>query len=365
MGARVSYMARSITALALMLVTMGGAGCAQAAARKLAELPVPEGIAALAFSPDGRYLAGRAPITPDVSVWEWRTGRLVRTLTPEGGMGVLQEMALRFSPDGRQLALLHDVQMGSSDRNRSSRGVVHVWNAQSGELIRILDGGGMTGLEFSPDGGWLLRLFGRSTETPGDQLVVYSCADWQVAWGLRVLPFYPEKLVLSPDGRFAALGGLEAGPNVAVHSPIWIVDLQKHAIVRKINAFPADSTLVDLSWSPAGDRIVAGANVFNLYPGVETLKVFAVPTGKQVAGVQAPDQLMTAIQYACAGKCVIEAGFTSGVIIWDASLRRVLQKIPASWGAVAVSPGMRFLALPVGSKSGSKMGSRLEVWQLE
>jgi WD40 repeat protein len=223
----------------------------------------------------------------------------------------------------------------------------------------------MTGLAFSPDGSWLLRLYGRSTETPGDQLVVYRCSDWQVAWGLRVLPFYPEKLALSPDGRFAALGGLEVAPDVAMHSPIWIVDLLSHVIVRKINAFPADSTIAGLSWSPAGDRIVAGADVFNLYPGVNTIKVFAVATGKEIAGAQSPEQPKTAVQYACAGKCVVESGLTGAVIIWDASLRHVLQKIPAALGAVAVSPNLRFLALPAGSESGSRTGSRLEVWQLE
>ena len=35
-----------------------------------------------------------------------RTGRVVHTLTPDGGMGPSQKMALKFSPDGRQLALL-------------------------------------------------------------------------------------------------------------------------------------------------------------------------------------------------------------------------------------------------------------------
>jgi hypothetical protein len=331
-------------------------------ATRIAEFQVAGDVSALTFSPDNEYLAVRVPTTPNVYVWAWRTGRLARTDSAGESLGVLHNAVLRYSPNGESLALAHDIPAkDAAEPTNSWHNAVQIWNTKSDATGRVIvdDQSGQTvpALEFSCDGACLLRLRQRGVETPGDQFVVTRISDWQSLWGLRVLPFHPDRLAVSPDGRLAALGGIEAAPGVAMHAPIWIVDLTKRAIVTKIDAFPSESIIADLSWSPDGERIAAGASVFNVYPGVNTVKIFSVKTGQQLAGVPAPDQHISAIHYACEGKCLVETGFSGTVTLWDASLQRVLQKIPAGGGAIAVSRDMRFFALAT--------ASTLSVWKFE
>jgi len=331
-------------------------------ATRIIELPVAGEASALTFSPDGEYLAARIPSTSNVYVWAWKTGRMIRTDAVGGIAGHLNKAALKYSPDGASLALAYDIPNPDPiQAPQPWRSVIRIWDMKSPQRARVIDdhiGRTLPALEFSPDGALLLHLHEKSEKTSGDQFVVSRVADGQPLWGLRVLPFRPARLAVSPDGRQVALGGMEVEPGVvAMHSPIWIVDLAKRAIVRKINAFPADSTIDDLSWSPDGERLAAGAGVFNVYPGAKTVKVFSVATGAEVAGASAPDQLLSDLQYACAGKCLAEAGITGIVTLWDNSLRHVLQKIPASSGPIAVSRDKRFLAL--------QSESTLSVWKLE
>jgi hypothetical protein len=64
-------------------------------------------VAALAFSPDGRFLAGTLREEPagEVGVWNANSGRRVATIPV--GTGRTRINALRFSPDGRSLAISH------------------------------------------------------------------------------------------------------------------------------------------------------------------------------------------------------------------------------------------------------------------
>jgi hypothetical protein len=104
-------------------------------------------VKSVAFSPDGRLLAGASESGP-VRIWDAATGEEVRAL--RGNAGDITSVA--FSPDGRRLA----VASGSYDR----LGEVRVWDTASGQEVRVLGGGQLRGLQprRPPPG---LRLLGR------------------------------------------------------------------------------------------------------------------------------------------------------------------------------------------------------------
>ncbi len=106
------------------------------AARVLAKLDLPRsGVAAVAFSPDGRFVVtGHRDHT--ARLWSARTGRQLRVLTGHVG----QVIAVAFSPDGKLVAT------GSSD------GLGRLWSAKDGSFLGPLLGhtGSLTTLAFNP-----------------------------------------------------------------------------------------------------------------------------------------------------------------------------------------------------------------------
>ncbi|HEY2412748.1 MAG TPA: WD40 repeat domain-containing protein [Pirellulaceae bacterium] len=131
------------------------------------------GIVHLAFSPDGKTLAGSAN-DDTVKLWDVESGRELRTLGSPAPMSRVGNN-LAFSPDGKRLACLGkiwDVGSGremvtlkSSDAMafspdgqrvigtiRSERGIEKgMFDATTGEQLFAL-GGGMNNIAFSPDG---------------------------------------------------------------------------------------------------------------------------------------------------------------------------------------------------------------------
>lgn len=106
----------------------------------------------LAFSHDGRLLAS-ASLDRTAQVWEIKSGKRMYTLEPEGFIHYVDQepvvnpihapvRAVAFSPDGKWLAT------GGADRT------VRLWDALSGEALKTFQGhrATVTAVKFSPDG---------------------------------------------------------------------------------------------------------------------------------------------------------------------------------------------------------------------
>jgi WD40 repeat protein len=155
-------------------------------------------------SPDGRILAvaEAAVHTQDrqVSLLEVATGQEVGRL--EGHLGVLR--ALAFSPDGRFLATAAD------DRPRWRDQSLRLWDVASGRLLCRLDPhrSGVSALAFSPDGALLA-----SAGEDGTALI------WDVhALIPEVLPSPPGR---SPEPLEALWGALRGDDAAAAESAAW------------------------------------------------------------------------------------------------------------------------------------------------
>jgi WD40 repeat protein len=110
----------------------------------------------VAFSPDGRLLAGatgdyknpKGGIPGEVLIWDVSTGRLLHTL--KGHKACVWSVA--FSPDGRRL-----VSGSGSWNSKELPGEVKIWDVAIGQELLTLNGhwGAVFSAAFSPDGQYL------------------------------------------------------------------------------------------------------------------------------------------------------------------------------------------------------------------
>jgi WD40 repeat protein len=182
---------------------------------------------ALAFSPDGRWLAACVQ-DGTIEIWEVSSGRRCQSIHP----GRLALYALTFSPDGQHIA------------TAGFDGAICIHDLISGEQLSILSGhtDAVYSLSFSPDGQTLasgsgdgtVRLWDPATgrqarcmrsqhdaiyyvgfAARGHRLLSVDTAGLVVLWNpadgaARYSHRLPGKIVcaaLSPDGRHAAAGG--------------------------------------------------------------------------------------------------------------------------------------------------------------
>ena len=170
---------------------------------KLLRIPERDRIGAVQFSPDGRLVAAASmalerprPGAERVTIWDWRSGRVVRTLR-----ALAEGMA--FSADGRRIATTPLV------------GPARIWEVSSGRVLATLAGhtGAVMDVAFAPDDSVVatgstdstIRLWNPRT---GRQEVVLRGHDG-VVWDVD----------FSPDGRKLA----SASPQGSIR--IWAMNL--------------------------------------------------------------------------------------------------------------------------------------------
>jgi len=148
----------------------------------------------LAFSPDGRLLAGSECKDGErarVGLWDVNTGALLRPIDLHGHVA----FSLAFSPDSKLLATV----LATADRNETAQ----LWDMPSGTLRATLIGhvGSVKGVAFSPDGKTL------ATAAADCKVKLWNIATEQEVATLK-LPGDCISVEFSPDGRTLAVGYL-------------------------------------------------------------------------------------------------------------------------------------------------------------
>jgi WD40 repeat protein len=314
---------------------------------KVAEFKEDDDVSGLEFSPDGSRLAVSTFTKLHVHLWTWKDkARIERTfLKPAGTASYTDSDAVRYSPDGRFLAVVH-----TFDGDENGSGVVRTFDADTGAVAHIVaepkGGGDRSKIVFSPDGKYLLRTYSSSTKDR-DQFVVHRVDTWEKVWGLSTIPLDIMALAASPNGDLVAVGGVTLGPGVTHVAQILVIDLKARQIVRTIDdVFPKYNQVEQLAWSPDGLTIAAGGISGGTYSSPDAVRTFDASTGKLIASEPSVPAHVTGLRFTSNGKYLVESGLEGGVRIWDGQHKSMLHAIPAKHDyAIAVSGDGAYLAI--------------------
>lgn len=279
---------------------------------------------AIAYQPGGRLMAtgGEDGAT---RLWDAKTGELVRLLLGQGPV-----KNLSWSPDGKFLA--------SCSRFHPS---ILIWDAASGVLLRDITNESCKAfwsIAWSPDGRSLAA--GRSEPT----ILVWDLASGTPPMGLQGHGSGVWSLAWSPDGRLLA-------STESVDQTVRLWDVRQRRLLQTFRG--ADGSTYGVAFAPDGSQI-ACAHFSNNVPA----SICKVPSGKLFQTMTGMVGYCSAVAWSPDGASLAGGSHNSPDVafgVWNPTTGEVLWKPPATPGMVgakglAYSPDGKTLA--AGSETG-------------
>lgn len=267
------------------------------------------GVLAIAFSPDGQFLATG---NTNCDLHLWRVSDRQRLLTLQGHRGWVRKIA--FSPDGQTLV------------SSSEDGTIKLWNLSLGEYQSTLykSSNSVYGATFSPDG----------------QLIANGSNDgiiriWDAVQGncLQVLQGHTSIVVsvdFSSDGKHLASSGFD--------NTIRIWNWQTGECLQTITAH--NNWVVSVQFSPDGERLVSASCD-------RTVRIWHLPEGKCLCVLKGHTEWVWKAFWSPDGKQVASCSEDQTIRIWDVETCTCLHTLQGHsnkvWG-IAFSPDGQTLA---------------------
>lgn len=340
----------------------------------------------IAFSPDGRRFVAVSSFPPVMILWDMVTGQVEAGMTDDHK---LDDAAVRFSPDGRLIAV-------------SATDKVSLWDAAKHRKIRSF-GGDVQGINlafFSADqeqvkiaGNEELavfdrrqgRLTGRRTIEPFDNWWAKGQNEWGnrrffkiIDKGYQVIDSRTDRAIISdaadryptaydspqqavtfsPDGRYALVAEKDGGK-------VSLLDVRSRRSIELVN-FPDHVSLSSsdgyAAFSPDGSLVAAASYSHDEERGV--LVIWNTATGKQSIRLRANQKRegFSQVAFTADSKQIVAAeGGNQGILgLWDLTSGREIRSFPGHPGfitSLALSGDGKFVV------SGDWIGT-VKLWNL-
>jgi WD40 repeat protein len=277
------------------------------------------------FSPDGNSVAsvGR----PGIRIWEAGTGKEILHLPVSGSVGLL-----RFSPDGKFLAFVSDV--------NNNTYIVSVREVATGKEVMRLRDSYIGSLAFSPDGKYLL--------VAGKEVKVWEIFPGQIGVPSILYSFPPGKrhmvalkdnspFILDVEGNnyqeMRSFGFSSDGKYLVMGNTDGTVSVLEVATGNKISYPMHSASIGAVAISPNGKYVISGS-------GDNTARLWEAATGKEIAHMvhSAP---VSSVAFSPDGRYAASGSYDTSVYVWDTLTGKEVAHVVGMF--VVFSPDSRYV----------------------
>jgi WD40 repeat protein len=264
-------------------------------AREVRRFQHDNGVASVAFSPDGQRALSGANL--DLRLWDVESGREIRRFHGDKAYNVVNSLA--WSPDGRY-ALLGAGQYLNTQR-------LSLWDVEAWREIRVYE---------QPDSVVTCVAFSRDGRLGLSGTVEGTAYAWDIESGREISRYKPPTrdargISLAANGRLAAYAGGYEDPRIR----LWNVQSGKEVRLLEGHIGPVAS----VAFLPDGNRLLSGG-------ADHMLRLWDTDRGTQIRSVLVPDDV-TCVAVTPDGRHALSGSLSGTMRVWDLESGREVESL--------------------------------------